>query len=111
MKGEFVLCSDYETEIVTFSDHILGLLHRQGVVQSDRLPARTGASPCRTSGKAEKRILLTNRQQMLVAAKAKQLSRRMLELVYAGQESERSVFGVIGQQVLNPSTSSYNTRI
>jgi hypothetical protein len=43
------MCSDYETEIMAFTGHMRGLLHRQGTIQSDW------------------------------AAKAKRLSRKMLE--------------------------------
>jgi hypothetical protein len=46
-------CFDYETEIIAFTDHMPGLLHRQGTVQGHRLLARTGASPCGELGKAE----------------------------------------------------------
>ena len=36
---------------MAFIDHMFGLLHRQGVIQSDRLFARASTSPCRASGK------------------------------------------------------------
>ena len=36
---------------MAFTDHMSGLLHRQGIIQGHRLLARTGASPCGTSGK------------------------------------------------------------
>ena len=36
---------------MAFIDHMLGLLHRQGVIQSDRLLARASTCTCRESGK------------------------------------------------------------
>jgi len=53
LESDFVACFNYETEIMAFIDHMSGLLHRQGVVQSDRLLARAGTGPCGASGKAE----------------------------------------------------------
>ena len=39
LKGDFVLSCDYETEIMAFTGHLSGLLHRQRTLKGERLKA------------------------------------------------------------------------
>ncbi len=71
--------ANYEKRILDHTHHISCILHRQELYQAIDYLQEQVRVLVEQQEKQNKRILLTNRQRMRVAAKAKRLSRKMLE--------------------------------